>query len=335
MNLKTIAERAGVSTATVSNVINGNHHKVSPETIEKVQKIIEEADYRPSATARSLASRESRIIGVVIPNLPGDENFGSDPYACQMLALLERYVRKQGYYLMLRSVGQFREMIPVFSGWNVDGAILLGAFREEVEEIEQRLNIPTVYIDTYAQNLGIVNVGIDDYKGGFLSARYLLGKGHRRIAFVSPNINSPGVIQERYRGFCAALAEKRSPLQPDEIFEAETFPEQGIEIGKKIAFAKPGFTAVAAMSDTLAMGLMVGLRLSGLNVPQDISVIGFDNIRACRFLSPPLTTIAQNLEEKAEKAGQHLFQMIQTKKKMTVSEVLDVELIERQSVRKI
>ncbi len=335
MKIKDIAEKAGVSTATVSNVINGNYHKVSKATIEKVQKIIEENDYKPNATARSLALKESHIIGVVIPNLGEDEAFSTSAYYSEMVAILENYVRKQGYYLMIRSVEKCMEMIPIFSAWNVDGVILLGAFRNEVPDIEKLLKVPTVYIDTYAEDLEIANVGIDDYKGGYLAARYLLGKGHRKIAFAGPNINSSGVIRERFRGFSDACKERQIELTPEHVFEAETLYEKGVEVAKKIAFSNIGFTAVATMSDTLAFGVMEGLRLCGVNIPGDISVIGFDNLPACRYTNPKLTTVSQNLALKANRAAEFLFEMIQNKEKKVVDEKIDVEIVERQSVKEL
>lgn len=335
MKIKDIALKAGVSTATVSNVINGNYNKVSQETIAKVQKIIEESNYKPNATARSLASKESKIIGVVIPNLSEEEYFALSPYNAQMLALLENYVRRQGYYLMIRCVGKCKEIIPIFSTWNVDGVILLGAYRSEVPEIESHLQVPTVYIDTYAEDLNIANVGIDDYKGGFLAARYLMGKGHRKIAFVGPNINSPGVIQERFRGFCDACRERQIEITPDYIFEAMTIYEHGVDAGKRIAFSDKEITAVVTMSDILAFGVMEGLRLCGMNVPGDISIIGFDNLPACRYSNPQLTTVSQNLEQKAFLAGECLFQMIRSKEKSALYKKVDVEIVERQSVKEV
>lgn len=335
MNLKDIAKIAGVSSVTVSNVINGNHDKVSKETIEKVQKIIDENHYLPNATARSLASKESRIIGVVIPNLSEDEVFSVSPYNTQILALLENYIRKQGYYLMMRCVGNCSEIIPVFSTWNVDGIIFFGAFPSEVEEIQSRIKVPTVFIDTYAEQLHIANVGIDDYKGGYLATRYLLGKGHRQIAFAGPGIDSPGVIHERYRGFCDACAERNVAVTTSHNFEASTIFDEGVEVGKKIAFSDQKFTAVTSMSDILAFGIMEGLRRSGLNVPEDISIVGFDNLPECRYTNPQLTTVSQNLEQKAYLAGKYLFEMIREKKKIEVNEKVDVDLIERQSVKAI
>lgn len=333
MKIKDIAVKAGVSTATVSNVINGNHNKVSKETIEKVQKIIEENHYKPNATARSLALKESKIIGVVIPNLDKNEPFSQSPYNTQILALLENYVRKQGYYLMIRTIGQCHKIVPIFSTWNVDGVILLGAYRNEVAVIEEKLKVPTVYIDTYAEDMGIANVGSDDYKGGFLAARYLLGKGHKKIAFVGPNLDSPGVIQERFRGFCDACKQRYIEVAPENIFEAWTMYEQGVEAGKKIAFSDKGFTAVATMSDIVAFGVMEGLRRSGLNVPGDVSVIGYDNLPECKYSNPQLTSVSQNLEQKAFLAGEQLFKMIREKEKIAVNEMVDVEIVERQSVK--
>lgn len=333
MNNKDIAQRAGVSTATVSNVINGNFHKVSQATIEKVQKVIEEMGYSPSATARSLASRESRIIGVVIPNLGKDQAFSINAYTNQAIARLEQYVRNEGYHLMIRSVEQCKEIVPIFSAWNVDGVVFLGAFHEEVEEITKLLKVPTVFVDSYARDLEIANVGINDYKGGFLMARYLLGKGHRKIALVSPDVNSPGVIQARYRGFCDAMKAQGIDFPDSHIFNAETNAASGAKAGTEIALSGQGFTAVATMSDMAAIGVMSGLRTCGLSIPEDVSVIGFDNLEAGKYVYPSLTTIAQNIAEKCDAVGDILFDMIKNKKKIVVNKTLDVELLERQSVK--
>lgn len=335
MNLKMIAKQAGVSTATVSNVINGNHHKVSRETIRKVQQIIQENDYKPNATARSLASKRSRIIGVVIPHISEGENFFINPYNAHMLALLENYIRNQGYYLMVRCVGICSDIIPLFSSWNVDGVIFFGAFKEDIGVIREKLNVPTIYIDTYAQELGIDNVGIDDYKGGYLAAGYLLGKGHRRIAFVGPSVDFPGVIQERYRGFCDACRERGAELPEGHHFGANTLYQSGVAAGQRIAMSDRHFTAVVAMSDIVAFGVMEGLRLCGRNVPGDVSVIGFDDLPECQYSNPKLTTISQNVERKALAVGESLFRLIRQEAGGTINEKLDVALVERQSVRDI
>jgi len=335
MNLKDIADLTGVSAATVSNVINGNHHKVSKETIEKVNQIIKQYDYKPNAVARSLAMKESKIIGVVIPNLKLEEIFSVNPNNVEIVSNLEQYIRSQGYFLMVRGVEKCREIIPLFSSWNMDGIIFLGAFKNEVAKINEKLKIPTLFIDTYADELPIANVGIDDYKGAFLATRYLTAKGHKQIAFAGPNIESPGVIHERFRGYSDAMKEKGIVITPDYIFEGLTLFEQGVAIGKQIDSSSVPFTAVVAMSDILAFGIMEGLRLCGLNVPEDVSVIGFDNLPECRYTNPQLTTISQHLEKKALLAGQYLFRMIRDKEIIHVNEKVDVEIIERHSVKQI
>ena len=333
MNLKTIAQKAGVSTATVSNVINGNHHKVSRETIERVQKIIEETNYKPNATARSLVSKKSNIIGVVLPNIAEDQSFSVNPHYAQLLSLLEQYIRNQGYYMMMRCVQKSKEIIPLFSSWNVDGIIFLGTFWGEVEEIKQRLNVPMVFIDTYAEDLGIANVGVDDYKGGWLSAKYLLSKGHRKIAFVTPNISKLDVMQHRYEGFRDACAEAGVEIGNKNTYLANTWYDSGVEAGKRIAAAETAYTAVAVVSDIAAFGVMEGLRMGGKRIPEDVSVIGFDNLLECQYSHPRLTTISQNIEQKASKAGEWLFRMIRKEPMPEAWEKNDVEVVERASVR--
>ncbi len=333
MNLKSIAQKAGVSTATVSNVINGNHHKVSQDTIAKVQKIIAENNYKPNATARSLASKKSNIIGVVLPNIPESEDFSANPHYAQLLALLEKYIRDRGYYMMLRCVQESKEIVPLFSSWNVDGIIFLGTFRSEVPEIMAQLNVPMVFIDTYAEDLGIANVGVDDYKGGYLSASYLLDMGHRKIAFVGPSIARLDVMQYRYEGFRDACRERGIELGKESIFLYDTLYASGVRAGKRIAASEIGFTAVAAMSDIAAFGIIEGLRQGGKRIPEDVSVIGFDNLLECQYSYPRLTTISQNVEQKAAKAGEWLFKMIRKEPMPETREKSDVEVVQRASVR--
>jgi len=335
MNLKDIADLTGVSAVTVSNVINGNHHKVSKKTIERVNQIIKQYDYEPNAVARSLAMKESRIIGLVIPNLKREEIVSVNPNNAEIVSYLERYIRSQGYLLMMRGVDKCKEIIPLFSSWNIDGIIFLGAFKNEVAEISEKLKIPTLFIDTYADELPIANVGIDDYKGGFLATCYLTAKGHRRIAFAGPSIESPGVIRERFRGYSDAMANEGIEVPANYIFEGLTLFEQGVAIGRQIAFSEAQFTAAFAMSDILAFGIMEGVRLCGLNVPGDISVMGFDNLPECRYTNPQLTTVSQHLESKVKLAGDYLFGMIRDKAIIHVNEKIDVEIVERHSVRQI
>ena len=337
INLQTIARLAHVSKVTVSNVINGKYDKASKETIERIQRIIEDTGYRPSATARSLSMKQSRIIGVVIPYLYADESFSSRPYNAHMLGYLERSIRNQGYYMMPRCVMQSFDALPDFATWNVDGAFVLDLVAEDALRLQEKLNIPAVFIDTYTSCPSLATVCVDDYRGGRLAAQHLLDKGHRRIAFVSPLLTEhTGVMQERYRGFCDALQGQGVTLAREHCFVTESvLYDQGVEAGRQIAASEVPFTAVAAMADVLAFGVMEGLRIGGKRVPEDVSVIGFDDLPECRFSHPKLTSISQHLEEKARVAGEYLFAMLHDGAPAGGGRKIDVALVERQSVRDI
>ena len=335
MNLKTIAERAGVSTATVSNVINGNNHKVSEETRKRVLNIIKETNYQPNALARSLAKKQSRIIGLVIPYLGADEDFFTNPYNAHIIAAIERCVRNEDYYLMMRCVHDPREIIPLLSSWNVDGAFFLGIFPDEEKEIKKLIDSPVVFIDTYAPEEGIVNVGIEDYRGGYLSARYLIGKGHKNLALVTPVIGEEGVIMERYKGFATACKESGVSFGESNIFYTDTTYINAVEAGQNIGFSNGGYTAVACLSDIVAFGVIEGLSQCGIRVPYDVSVIGFDNLPNCEYMTPKLTSVAQNFDVKAEKAWEYLLRMINGEKDLVVDERLPIRVAERFSVRNL
>lgn len=333
MNLKTIARMAGVSTVTVSNVLNGKYSKASKETVERIQKIIEETNYRPSATARSLIMKRSRIIAVVIPNVHAEESFSASPYNTQILGYLEQYIRSQGYYMMLRCVVQSFEVLADLATWNIDGAFLLGVAAEDARKLQKMMDIPAIFIDTYAEDGSLATVSVEDRKGGYLAARHLLDRGHRQIVFVSTPTEFPGVMQERYRGFCDAFREQGIALPPDHLVEIENvFYEQGVEAGERIAASMPHCTAVVTVADMLAFGVMEGLRLGGRRVPEDVSVIGFDDLPACQYTHPMLTSVSQHLEEKAQLAGECLFSMLRDNAVITCDRKVDVELVERQSV---
>lgn len=335
MNLKDIAQLAGVSSATVSNVMNGNYQKVSEKTREKIEKIIAENGYKPNAMARSLAKNESRIIGLVVPYIGPKENFLDNPYYAHMIAELERYVRNKDYYLMLRCVGDCKDVIPLLSSWNVDGAFFLGVMEKEVPEIKSALDVPVVFIDTYTKEKKVVNVGIDDYRGGYLSARYLLGKGHTKIALATPDYKTPGVINERYRGFTDACKERGIELSDKDCFRTDTAFQSAIKVGQDIVLSGRSYTAVATMSDIVALGVIEGLGQCGVRVPDEMSVIGFDDLPESESMGSKLTTIRQNFSEKADIAGDWLFKMLGSDEDFDEDIHLPISVVERHTVRSI
>lgn len=335
MTIKEIAERAGVSVASVSNVINGNYRKVSAQTRERIEKIIAESDYKPNAAARSLATQQSRIVSLVIANIGEYFSFNSNPYYAELIAEIEKYVRSRDYCLMIRCAERCRDIVPMLSSWNVDGALFVGVSSEEIREVRKNLQCPGVYIDSYSEDDGVACVGIDDYRGGYLSAQHLLNCGHRQIAFAAPRFGTEGVIWERFRGFRDACAERGIDISEGDVFEVDTVESNSVVAGNDIALSPKKFTAVGVMSDLSACGIIEGLRQCGKRVPEDVSVVGFDNLSICSVCTPKLTTISQDIEMKAKRAGDLLFRMIGDKSEITVFEKIAVRLEERDSVNRL
>lgn len=335
MTLKEIAELAGVSVASVSNVVNGNLNKVSKETREKIERIIKENGYRPNAAARSLSTQKSRIIILVLPHIGKYFTFNSNPYYGDLVAEIEKFMRERDYWLMIRCVDECKDIMSMISSWNADGAIFAGVSPDEIREIKRNLNCPVVFIDSYCKEDGVVCVGINDYKGGYMSAIHLLNNGHRKIAFAGPKMSEEGVIRERFNGFRDACAEKGVTVDDDDIFEVDAIESNSIVTGQDIAFSQKKYTAVSVMSDVSAFGIITGLKRAGLSVPEDVSVVGFDNITISKLMVPKLTTISQNIEWKARRAGDLLFEMIYSDEPLSVCDLLSPELEDRNTVKNI
>lgn len=333
VTLKDIAHEAGVSVMTVSNVVNGNLSKVSAKNAERILKIIEERKYVPNSSARSLAKSNSRIIAIILRGEP-DENTLQSPHNATLVGTIIQKVQKLGYYTMVNIVKSHEDISQSLRTWNVEGAIMLGMFDDEIEKIHSVDDVPMVFIDSYSNVRRLSNVGIDDYRGGQLAARFMIDHGHRRMAFVGPPTMYNGVVQHRFDGFCNELTKNGISLNPRHHFvlESDVQPEAIIEIGRKIAALRKEITSAFVTSDQIASYLIRGLRISEVHVPEDFSIIGFDNLMISTQMTPQLTTIAQDLDKKAELSVEILFRQLQSPDSPAESLVLDVELIERESV---
>lgn len=333
--IKDIAREAGVSYTTVSNVIHGNTDHVSLKTIETINEIIKKLGYVPSMTARSLVSNSSKVIGFINHLVPGTNGgFVADPFHSAFIGSAEEILRENGYYLMLRTVSDSNELLQFLRNWNLDGLFFTGLFEDEFFDTLKDLQVPIVLIDSYIKHHTILNVGLEDYQGGYLATRYLLEKGHRKIVFASPHIRSGGVVDERLRGYRQALGEYGIPFCSNLVFEQEFATDNNIAFGKQIA-AMDGVTAVFATADILAAGIMAGLHACGKQIPDDISIVGFDDINICRLLTPPLTTIHQDPAEKGRVAVDFMIRRLQNLPIENNEVILPVRLVERGSVRDI
>ncbi|MBQ7839699.1 MAG: LacI family DNA-binding transcriptional regulator [Lachnospiraceae bacterium] len=329
VTLKDIAKEAGVSVMTVSRVVNQRYSEVSEENIAKIQEIIKKLGYIPNSSARSLSSKSSRIISVIIN---GTHNPLSSPYNALMLGQIVLGVQERGYNTMVHFTDEYSEVTKHLHSWKAEGAIFLGTFEESIRQIQEDNKIPLIFTDSYTTIRQVNNIGIDDYKGGVLAAEHFIKNGHTNFAFISPHLHMSQVIQQRLAGFEDALKKAGFGLPADCIFEPYLTAEEKIDA---LCSNTAVPTAVFAATDTCATETIAALKKKGYRVPEDYSVIGFDDLDICKNIEPTLTTISQNIKLKAKYVLNVLFDHLQNHDLPTQNVILDVELVERDSVAKV
>lgn len=327
--IKDIAREANVSVTTVSNVIHGKKSHVAQETVERITKIIEAYNYTPNMSARALVNKSSKIIGIInhlIPNQVG--SFLQDPFHGAFIGGIERTLRDRGYYMMVRTVENENELFSLFRNWNLDGLILTGLFEDSFFGRLLKTEKPIVLCDSYIKNERIFNVGLEDYKGGYLATQYLIDKGHRNIAFASPHWLEKGVIDERYRGYKDALFAAKISFNSSFVYEKEMAIQKASELGRELA-QRSEITAIFATADILAAGIVRGIQEAGFSVPGDKSVIGFDDLYLSEITNPPLTTIHQDAEEKGVVAAGMMVDFLEGKEPDSRNIIMPISLVER------
>ncbi len=335
VTIKDVARTAGVSTTTVSNVIHGNVGRVSPEMVAKIEDVIARLQYVPNMSARALVNNASRIIGVInhlVPLTSG--GFFQDPFHGALLAGIEQTLRERSYYLMVRTIDNVPELLSLLNNWNLDGLILTGIFPTDFYESLMAQKTPILLIDSYIQNDQVLQVRLQDQQGGYLGTKHLLENGHRDILFCGPPILEEGVLARRFKGYCQALQEYGLPVKMENVYQQEIGIEQGTALGRELA-ARRDYTAIFATADILAAGLISGLQEAGRKVPEDISIVGFDDLNIARLTSPQLTTVHQDVVEKGVIAARMLIDALQGQDDSARSVVLPVRLVSRQSVRSL
>lgn len=323
--LKQIARAAGVSVTTVSNVINGNLKRVSGETADRVRAIIEQADYIPNQAARALAQRESRLI-VVNLQAHGEENVLNNPYSSLFIGALTVRLHTHDYYPLLRFTDDFQTVESDIRGWNAAGAIFSGTFDRYLRQIKSLTTVPCVLTDCYYDIPGVNHVGVDDRAGGRAAAEFLRGKGHSRVGFIANSPDESPVERERLAGFREVM-----PL-PDSL----VLPSSDLRLhgGMLLSWLASGNrpTAMFCASDLIALHVIRYLNAHGFNVPEDISVVGFDDLPLATMFIPRLTTVAQDVEQKAWAVADMLVRHIRDKSLPPECVTLGVRLVERESV---
>jgi LacI family transcriptional regulator len=337
VTLKDIAREAGVSTATVSHVINRVASRVSDKTVAHICQIIEKRQYVPNSPARILAAKSSRIIAGILVGAPG-RNILEDPYNAAFFGEVVCAVQERGYYLMIRYVDSYEEVVQNLRSWHVDGAVFIGTMDADVKKLQEAVHMPLIFTDSYSNLAKINNVGINDFQGGRLAAECFLRQGHEHLGFAGFFFQDGirGVISRRLAGFRSVLEEQRIPLPAKRIFRFDSVdPDYLVHAAHAVASGETGITGLFVSSDLLAAALMDVLKSLGMRIPRDISLIGFDDLPLARYCQPKLTTVWQDIPQKARIAADLLFRQIEKKNADRENITLEPELIERDSVRSL
>lgn len=333
--IKDIAAYTGVSPTTVSNVIHGRSGRVSEETVQKIQDAIEKLGYVPNMSARALVSSSSKVIALINHiNTQKDSNFMDDPFQASLIGIIESALREHGYYLMIRTVDTADELLAFLRNWNVDGLFVTGIFRDSFFDTLSTLDLPMVFIDSYVKHPNFYNVGLEDFNGSFTATSHLIENGHKKIAFTSPSIRDGGVLQERFLGYKAALTQNGISFDKHLVFEYEMDLPSCKELAKQLA-AIPELTGVVASADIMAAGIMAGLRDLSVHVPDDLSIVGFDDLVFSQMITPTLTTIHQNMPLKGQTAVDFMLQKLEGRTLSQTEVILPTYLVKRQSVKDI
>lgn len=330
ITLHDVAQHSGVSYQTVSRVIN-NHPYVSKDTRHRVLAAIRELDYRPNRVARSLVTRRSYTLGIV--------TFGTNYYGpAQMMSNVERTARARGYNLTVSNVDaltprSMHDMIEQLGGQLVDGLVLItpvhGIAYEDL--VTLCAGIPFVMIDA---QLGarVPSVVIDQRYGGQLVTQHLLDLGHRRIAEIRGPLSWFGATARH--DSCLATLEAAG-LEPVGQYDGNWTAQDGYAAGRKLLDSRAEFTALVVGNDQMALGAMRALHERSVRIPEDVSVVGFDDIPEAAFFEPPLTTIRQDFGGLGEQSVEYLVSLIDDPDTPLHQRVLHPNLVVRESTRAV
>jgi len=329
ITIKDVAAQAGVSIQTVSRVIN-NRPDVSPETRQHIQATIDKLGYQPFANARGLASKRTYTLGLITADF-------SDFWFSQVATGAEKEAQEHGYYFMLGNSNYAPEdeskVLRLFTERHVEGVLFVRANYEKENDHLTRLQaygIPIVTVGYLWPETGLAMVDVDNVSGGRKATEYLIGLGHRRIAMIA-GPNKWKSVHDRTAGYLQALQNAGIPADQELMCEGTWLHRSGYENTKALLARKKPFSAIFAQNDRIARGATHALNQAGLRVPEDVSIIGYDDIPEAEFADPPLTTIKQPMAEVGKAATRFLIQMIEDAAITPKQVLFDTTLVIRSS----
>lgn len=324
-----VALAAGVSVATVSKVVNGRYG-VAATTAERVRGVIDELGYSSSLVARSLRSSRTGVIGILVADF--------EPFSTEVLKGLAGAAAGSGYELLAWSgysgesgrEGWERRSLNQLSGTLIDGAVVVTP-----TVVDADAGIPVVTVDPHTgPSSGLPTIDSDNYHGAYLATEHLLDLGHRRVAFLAgrPGLQS---AEERERGYRAALESAGIEFDPRLVRVGGYHQETADRAARELLTLPERPTAVFAANDITAIRTMMAAEDLGLQVPDDVSVVGFDNVPESALAEPPLTTIEQPLQEMGADAFRLLLALLRGEPEQATHVRLPTTLVVRQSTRSI
>ena len=318
VTIKEVAAKSGVSIATVSQILNGNAEKFSPKTVEKVMNAKSSLDYQPDYFAQRMVMKKSKTIGVMIPDI-------TNPFFAILLKGIEKVVYGQKYIVMLCdadfSVQKESEYLQELIRRGVDGFIIASSTvsNQTLREQLSKNQIPYIVLDQKKSEGGSDEISTDDFTGGVVAANHLRELGHEKVAVIGPQ-DAPSNIQTRIEGF--------KTVYPEFLFVNQPLTrEGGKQAAEKIIASE--ISAVFALNDEIALGLMYQLKHLGKVIPNDYSIVGYDNSPMSEYVTPALTTVSQPIFELGQIAAELLLERIRAPKQAWARKVLPVELIKR------
>lgn len=332
-----VAKRAGVSRTTVSLVLNDVQGiQISDETRRRVIEAAEELGYVPEASAQALASRRVKIIGLLLTRSP--HHITSDTFLTQILDGLIDVVHEKGLRLLIdiiKAQHQKEAYLQLVRSKRIDGVILSGPrFDDEALKLLEQEGFPTVIMGRLPGMDGC-SVDVDNCAAALRAVSHLINLGHRRIACITNAAPYYTAAEERLQGYRRALETAGIEYDPDLVRYGDFDPDSGYrEMAELLARRASGdnaFTAAFIASDVVAFGAKAAIREGGLNVPQDIALVGFDDVPIARYTDPPLTTVKLPARELGRVAGDRLVRLIGGEKMPGTRVLLETQLVIRES----
>ena len=300
ITIKEIADQLGVSATTVSNVLNGRAGKMSQETRQRVEEALLRNHY-VKEKKNNRGEPQHHLVAVYIC-LGKKKHVLTDPFCGSLLEGIDRELRKYNRAMVCGTVDDNESFAKVLQNSNLEGAILLGCEAEFCTALVHQIPIPIVFVDSYVE--GVDNIGLEDYEGGYEMTSYLIGQGHRKIAFFGDQQHPMGSSLYRFRGLQKAMEEHKLEFDKDDYFYLPHHDNYRHEVLRQFAqnVKKTGYTAAFFISDFLANEAISIFYSKGISVPEDLSVTGFDDNIYARLSRPMLTTMRQKPEEKGKEA---------------------------------